>query len=201
MSHEIEEGDDLVDTHVAQKETNLVPPPRPPALRWVLVAMALLAALIAYGANAYLTSGAVDATANSFDRADLPGTITATMHPGEWRVWLEGPGTVESIDVIDGSGRPIEVRDGDGDTSYRHGGFESIAVASFTIPRGGLSPDVKVTVIGSAETPETSFAIGPADDFDYVRPAYYATVLVIALILFVAAAIAVMPVLRSRRSR
>jgi hypothetical protein len=165
----------------------------------VLVAMAVLAALIAYGANAFLTAGAIDATANSFERTRLPGTIT-TMHPGEWRVWLEGPGTMDAVEVCDGSGRPIEVRDGDGDTNYNHGGFEARAVASFTIPRGGLSPDVRVTVTGSAETPETSFAVGPADDFDYVRPAYYATVAVIALILLVGAAIAVAPILRNRRS-
>lgn len=191
----------MVDTRMTRQEERptITPPSRPAASRWVLVAMSVLAALVAYGANAYLSAAAIDATANSFDRARLPGTVTATMHPGEWRVWVEGPGTVDAVEVVDGSGRPIEVGDGDGDTTYRHGGFDARAVASFTIPRGGLSPDVRVTVTGSAETPETSFAVGPADDFDYVRPSYYATVLAIALILLVAAAIAVLPILRGRR--
>lgn len=172
---------------------------RPPASRWVLVAMSVIAALIAYGANALLSTAAIDATADSFDRTRLPGTVTVTMRPGEWRVWLEGPGAVEAVEAVDGSGRPIEVRMGDGDSTYHHGGSESRAVASFTIPRGGLSPDVRVTVTGTVESPETSFAVGPADAFDYVRPADYATILAITLVLLVAAAIAVAPILRSRR--
>ena len=190
----------MVDTRMTQQETTPTSPPRPPASRWMLVAMSVLAALITYGANAYLSAAAIDATADSFDRARVPGTVVATMHPGEWRVWLEGPGTIDAVQVVDGSGRSIEVGNGDGDANYRHGGFDSRAIASFTIPRGGLSPDVRVTVTGRAETPETSFAVGPADEFSYVRPADYATVLAIALILLVAAAIAVVPILRSRRS-
>lgn len=191
----------MVDTRMAREgTTDPTSPPRPTASRWVLVAMCVLAALIAYGANAYLSSAAIDASAESFTRARLSGTVTVTMRPGEWRVWLEGPGSVDAVQVVDGSGRPIEVRDRNGDTDYRHGGLDARAVASFTIPRGGLSPDVRVTAIGSAETPETMFAVGPADEFGFVRPVYYATVLVIALILLVAAAIAVIPILQGRRS-
>ena len=194
------ESDDTVATRAARQEA---PTPsesrRPPATRWVLVAMSVMAALVAYGANSYLSSAATDATANSFDRARPPATIAATMHPGEWRVWLEGPGTVDAVEIVDGNGRPIEVRDGDGGISYHHDGFESRVVASFTIPRGGLFPDVRVRVTGIAESPETTFAVGPADDFDYVRPARYATILAIGLMLLVGGAVAVAPILRRRR--
>ena len=173
---------------------------RPPVERWILVGMLVLAALVSFGANAYLSSAAVDATAGSFARARMPGTITTTMHPGEWKVWLEGPGTVDRVEVVDGQGRSIEVDQHLGDIDYRHDGFEARPVASFTVPRGGLSAGVVVTVTGSADVIETAFAVGPSDEFGYVDLARYGTVLVIGLILLVAATIIVVPILRSRRN-
>lgn len=184
---------------IERTETGTTAPERPSTARWFLVGLLALAALLAYGSNAYLASSAIDATAKTFDRTRMPGTITTTMHPGPWRVWLEGPGTIDTVEVTDGSGRSIDVSAGDGDTNYRHDGFEAQSVATFTIPRGGLSPDVRVTVTGAGDVPETTFAVGPADEFDYVRLADYGTTLTIALTLLVAAAIAVLPILRSRR--
>ena len=51
---------------------------RPPVERWILVGMLVLAALVSFGANAYLSSAAVDATAGGGLTGDRYGAAVGT---------------------------------------------------------------------------------------------------------------------------
>lgn len=172
---------------------------RPLRSRYALVALLVLGALLAFATDAFITSAAIDATAKTFNRSSVPGTITTSLHPGTWNVWLEGPGTVDDVLVTDSSGRAIEVRMQNGGTSYTRDGFTATRVASFEIPRGGMSTGVRIEVIGRAEFPEVAFAVGPADEFRYVDVARYGTIAVIAIDLLAIALIIAVPIIRYRR--
>lgn len=172
---------------------------RPDRSRYVVVALLVLGALIAFGTSAFITSAAIDATAKSFARSTIPGTVTTDLHPGMWNVWLEGPGAIDEVRVTDATGRTIDTRLGGGGTSYNRDGFTASKVASFEIPRGGLMSAARITVSGRADEPEAAFAVGPADEFRYVDIARYGTVTVIAIDLLAVALIVVVPIVRARR--
>lgn len=174
---------------------------RPDRSRYVIVALLVLGGLIAFGTNAFITSAAIDATAKSFARSTIPGTITTDLHPGTWNVWLEGPGTIDDVRVTDRSGATIDVRMGGGGTGYTRDGFTASKVASFEIPRGGMMSGARIAVNGSAEFPEVAFSVGPADEFGYVDIARYGTVVVIAIDLLAIALIVIVPIVRARRRR
>lgn len=174
-------------------------PTRPRPARYLLVALLVLGALVAIASNALLSSAAIDATAKSFARSPLPGTITTDLHPGTWNVWREGGGTVDAVTVVDPSGRTFEVRLGDDGSTYRYNGMESTKVASFDVPRGGQVIDARVTVSGTGEMGDTTVAVGPADEFSYVDRAKYGTIVVVLIDLVVIALIVVAPILWTRR--
>lgn len=167
--------------------------------RYALVALLVLGALLSLATDTFITSGAIDATAKTFMRTSLPGTITADLHPGTWNVWLEGPGVIDHVTVVDSSGRAIDVRMGGGGVSYTRDGFTAAEVASFDIPRGGMMSGVRITATGTPDVRETTFAIGPADEFHYVDLAHYGTAAAILIDLLVIGLLIVVPILRYRR--
>lgn len=87
-----------------------VPGPwRPLRSRWLLALALVVVALASAVMWGYLTTVAVDETAKSFARADMPGEVTADLRPGTWNVYAEGPARVDRVTVTDGDGRPVEV--------------------------------------------------------------------------------------------
>lgn len=172
---------------------------RPLRSRYVVVVLLVLGALVAFGTNVFIVSGAIDATAKSFARSSIPGTITTDLHPGTWNVWLEGPGTIDTVTVTDASGRAFDVRMGGGGTSYNRSGFTASKVASFEVPRGGMVTKARVTASGTSGTPESAFAVGPADEFGYTDIAKYGSIVVIVIDLVAIALIVAVPIIRHRR--
>lgn len=175
---------------------------RPSKWRYALVVLLGFAGLLTLVANEFLVSAAQEATADSFPRSPVPGSITADLHPGTWYLWLEGPARIDEVTATDRSGRSLEVETVEDGTAYTHDGLLSEPVARFEVPRGGMMEDVTVRIAGVPDFSDVRFALGPPDDFSYVSIARALTITSIVIIVAVILTIIIAPVLvRRRRDR
>lgn len=176
--------------------------PAPPKSRWLLAVALVLIALVSVMMWGLLTVRATDATAKGFARSDLPGELTADLHPGVWNVYVEGEATVERVSVSYPDGRrvPVTRTDGGGST-YERQGFSATRVASFTLPLGGERPGMRVRVDGTAETPDVTFAVAAADELTYVEAQRWGLLALVVVNVGAAVAVVAVPILRRRRHR
>lgn len=168
--------------------------------RWVLSALLVVVALVCVVMWGLLTLWATDATGKAFARADLPGELTTDLHPGVWKVYAEGPAAVDRVTVAYPDGRPVEVDRVDGaGSAYDRGGFTAIPVATFELPLGGEWPDMEISVTGSAEDPDTTFAVGAADELTPMDQQRWGMLALLVVNVGAALAIGVVPLVRRRR--
>ena len=174
---------------------------RPLRSRWLLAALLVIVALATAVLWAFLTKAAVDATADAFLRGDVPGELTADLHPGTWNIYAEGPVTIRDLTVTHADGRPVPVTEhpptGAG---YERGGTQANLIAEFDIPIGGMSGELRIAATGTTEPgAEGAFAVGAADEFGVIGFQRWGMVALLAVNLSAAVLVVVMPIVRHRR--
>ena len=174
---------------------------RPLRSRWLLAALLVLVALATVVMWAFLTKATVDATADSLLRGDVPGGLTADLHPGTWNIYAEGPVTIRDVTVTHADGRPVPVTErrptGAG---YERGGNEANLMAEFDIPVGGMSGELRIAATGTTEPgAEGSFAVGAADEFGVIGFQRWGIVALLTVNLSAAVLVVVVPIIRHRR--
>jgi hypothetical protein len=167
----------------------------------VLAALLVLVALATFVLWALLVGVAADATADSFERGDVPGEVTTDLHPGTWNLYAEGPVTIQDVTATRKDGRPVQVTEhSPTGADYDRGGSQARLVADFDIPLGGMSGELTVAVTGTTEPgAEGAFAVGAADEFDFLGIQRWAMVALLAVNLTAAVLIGVVPIIRRRR--
>ncbi len=169
--------------------------------RWLLATALVLVALATFVLWAVLARVATDATADSFLRTEVPGELTTDLRPGTWNVYAEGPVTVQEVTVTRDDGRPVKVTEhSPTGAGYDRGGSQADVVAEFDIPLGGMSGELTIAVSGTTERgAEGAFAVGAADEFDFLGIQRWAMVALLAVNLTAAVLIGVVPFVRRRR--
>jgi hypothetical protein len=173
---------------------------RPLRSRYLVAALLILVAVVAASMWAMLSIAATDSAGRSFERSDVPGDLTLDLHPGTWNIYLEGPASIDAIKVTDADGTPVAVNTAELDgATYNHGGFRTEQIASFEIPLGGTASQMQIAVTGIAQDPDTTFAVGAADDVGDLGVQTWGMVALLVVNIGAAVAIVITPIVRRRR--
>lgn len=177
-----------------------LPALKPSRMRYVLVALLPIVALVCAVLWGYAVYETVGASTDNLVRGSVPGEITMDLHPGTWYIYAEGSATVQSIRVTDQDGQPVAVKPSSAGT-YDRGGSQARAVGQFEVkpgPSAGGVHRIAVTGTGTGDPPG-DFAVGTFSVNGFMQPQLWGIGALLLVNVGSAIAIAVVPIIRARR--
>jgi len=165
----------------------------------ILLPLAGIAAALMWGFAALV---AVSATADGFIRGNVPGTISAELHPGTWYLYAEGGATVRTVRVTGPGGRAAPVTmTSPVSVGYDHGGNSARQIGRFDV-RPGQMGRYRVTASGTTQYyGNGGLAVGEFSVAGFMRPQRLGIAALLLVNITSGVAIAVAPAIRRSRRR
>lgn len=170
---------------------------RPLRSRYVLVVLLPLVALVAVVLWALTADARATASAETYPRSDIPGSITVQPRAGTWFVYAEGATRDFDVEVVAPDGTQVPVRELQAGGVYEIRGTQAEAVASFDVP-AMTDTGYTVRAVGSPD-PQATFAVGDDDLIGWTRLSQVAGLALLLVNAGAAVAIVVVPIARYRR--
>ena len=181
----------------------LVPPvapspgSKPLKSRYLLVVLLPLVALFTVVAWGFTSSWAASDMSQAWDRADVPGQLVLDLHPGTWYIYQEATLSAPTFRVLGPGGTPVAVDPASGGDYSSSGSGGSLA-ARFEVPPG-VTAGGRYTIVADSADVQGEFAVTDVDMAGRQRVEQIAQWILLAVNVGAAIAIAVVPVVRSRR--
>ena len=175
----------------------LSPGSKPPKSRYLLVVLLPLVALFTVVAWGFTSSWAASDMSQAWDRADVPGQLVLELHPGTWYIYQEATLSAPTFRVLGPGGTPVVVEPASGG-DYTNGGSGGSLAARFEVPPG-VTTGGQYTIVADSRDVQGEFAVTDVDVAGRQRVEQIAQWILLAVNVGAAIAIAVVPIVRSRR--